>query len=96
MGITVKLKKDGTPDKRSLIKNRSGGRKSKVDEQTLIERLSPLDDVAYEALGDALRNGEAWAVKLFMEYRNGKPHQSQTIDQKTTITIPTVDMSKWK
>jgi len=92
----AKLKKDGTIDKRTITKNRNGGRASKAKEQNLIEKLTPLEPKAYKALEDALDEGESWAVKMYFEYVNGKPHQSQTIDQKTTLTIPTVDMSKWK
>ena len=51
------------------------GRKPKADEQQLIERLSPLEDIAYKALGDGLKEGQSWAVKLFLEYRYGKPKQ---------------------
>lgn len=65
--------------------NKNAGRKPKADEQKLIEKLSPLDDVAYNALERALKGDEGWAVKLFMEYRYGKP--KQTVDQNTTHTI---------
>ena len=51
------------------------GRKPKADEQQLVERLSPLEDKAYKALGDGLEDGQSWAVKLFLEYRYGKPKQ---------------------
>ena len=56
--------------------NREGaGRKPKAEEQKLIERLTPLANDAYKALHNALKDGEGWAVKLFMEYMNGKPNQ---------------------
>jgi len=55
------------------------GRPPKADEQKLIERLSPLSDVAYQALDVALHNGEPWAVKMWFEYRYGKPTQRQEI-----------------
>jgi hypothetical protein len=65
--------------------NKNAGRKPKADEQKLIERLTPLEDTAYKALKEALKDSEGWAVKLFMEYRYGKPKQS--IEQKTTHTV---------
>ena len=56
-------------------KRKGAGRKPKSDEQELIERLSPLDAVGFKALGDGLEDGQSWAVKLFLEYRYGKPKQ---------------------
>ena len=56
--------------------NRAGaGRKPKAEEQKLIERLTRLADDAYKALHNALKDEQGWAVKLFMEYMNGKPNQ---------------------
>ena len=65
--------------------NKNAGRKPKADEQKLIERLSPLEETAYNALELALKGNEGWAVKLFMEYRYGKP--KQTVEQNTTHTV---------
>lgn len=59
------------------------GRKPKADEQLLIEKLTPLMPKAYKALDDALKEGEAWAVKLSMEYFFGKP--KQTITSNVTV-----------
>ena len=49
-------------------KRQGAGRKPKADEQQLIERLTPLSNDAYKALSDSLKDGQGWAVKLFMEY----------------------------
>jgi hypothetical protein len=54
---------------------KGAGRKPKAEEQKLIERLTPLADDAYKALHNALKDEQGWAVKLFMEYMNGKPNQ---------------------
>lgn len=70
------------------------GRKPKADEQLLIERLSPFEDVAVKKLEMAVRNGENWAIKLYFEYRYGKP--KQVIDQKTELSFPTIDMNEWQ
>ena len=51
------------------------GRKSKAEEQNLIEKLTPLEPAALKALKTALMSGEGWAVKLFMEYKFGRPTQ---------------------
>tara|TARA_R110000772_G_scaffold158083_2_gene269316 strand:- start:398 stop:694 length:297 start_codon:yes stop_codon:yes gene_type:complete len=71
--------------------NRAGaGRKPKAEEQKLIERLSPLADVGYKALENALKDEQGWAVKLFFEYLYGKPKQS--IDQTTTLNVNDFDI----
>ena len=66
-------------------KRDNSGRKSKAEEQELVERLSPLDDDGFKALGDGLKDGQSWAVKLFLEYRYGKPKQQ--IDNNNTHTF---------
>jgi hypothetical protein len=53
----------------------NGGRKSKADEQNLIEKLSPLNDLAFIALSDALAEKKDWAVKLYFNYMFGMPKQ---------------------
>tara|TARA_R110001632_G_scaffold137676_3_gene253249 strand:+ start:2129 stop:2368 length:240 start_codon:yes stop_codon:yes gene_type:complete len=55
---------------------RVGGQKSKrsksIDIQT-IEKLTPLDDMAFNMLKQGIENGDFRFVKLFMQYRFGKP-----------------------
>ena len=72
--------------------HKNAGRKPKAEEQQLIERLSPLDDVAFNALKNGLEDDQSWAVKLFLEYKYGKP--KQTIDQNNTHTINDFDINK--
>jgi hypothetical protein len=52
------------------------GRKPKADEVALIERLSPLDGTAFALIETGLNNQDMSVLKLFMEYRFGKPKQS--------------------
>ena len=52
-----------------------GGRPSKAEEQALAEKLSPLDDMVFNALRMAIENGHHWAVKLFFQYRYGRPKE---------------------
>lgn len=68
----------------------NGGRKSKADEQSLIEKLTPLEPVAFKALTDALNDGKDWAVKLFFQYNFGMP--KQVIDQNTTHNLNNFDI----
>jgi len=69
----------------------NGGRKSKAEEQSLIEKLSPLEPKAYEALEAALNDGKDWAVKLFFQYNYGMP--KQIIDQHNTHDINTFNLN---
>lgn len=62
--------------------HKTAGRKPKVEEQKLIERLSPLDDIAFKALKSGLDDNANWAVKLFFEYRYGKPKEDVTNTHK--------------
>ena len=66
------------------------GRKPKATEIELIELLSPLDAKAFEALAKGVNSGEFNYIKLFMEYRYGKPKQQIDIDsdfKNSGITI---------
>ena len=63
------------------------GRKPKADELQLIERLSPLDDTALRAVEMGVKSGEFNFVKLFMEYRFGKPKESMTINTGDTAIV---------
>jgi hypothetical protein len=51
------------------------GRKPKSDEIKLIEALSPLDEVAFTKLKEGVESGSFYHLKLFYEYRYGKPKQ---------------------
>jgi hypothetical protein len=58
---------------------RNAGRKPKATELQLVERLTPLEDIALKALEKGIKSGELGFVKLFLEYRFGKPKQMQEI-----------------
>lgn len=61
-------------------KRPGAGRKPKIEELQLIERLSPFEDVALKALEQGVRSGEFPFIKLYMEYRYGKPKESVKLD----------------
>lgn len=63
----------------------NAGRKSKAEEQSLIEKLTPLEPKAFEALQNAIMDEKDWAVKLFFQYKFGMP--KQVIDQNTNHTL---------
>jgi|SRR5688572_30898029 len=50
------------------------GRKPKSDEIELIEKLKPLDDLAFNVLSELLEERDQQALKLFMAYRFGQPN----------------------
>lgn len=70
---------DGRRNNRGT-KGNKGGRPPKAEEIELIERLSPLDDIAFEALKDGIKQKDFRYVKLFHEYRYGKPKETKDIN----------------
>jgi len=61
------------------------GRKSKAQEQSLVEKLTPLQPLAFSALTEALEDKKDWAVKLYFNYMFGMP--KQVVDQNTNLNI---------
>lgn len=60
-------------------KREGAGRKPKSEEQSLIERLTPLEEEAFKQLKVNMEAGEKWAVELFFKYKYGMPKQSKDI-----------------
>ena len=66
--------------------NPNDGRLStKSDNQKLIENISPYSEQAHSVLGDAIENGEKWAVELWFKYFYGMP--KQTVENNSKVTI---------
>lgn len=63
-------------------KRPGSGRKRKAEEQLLIEKLSPMDDKVFRAIERGIEENDFRFVKMFFEYRFGKPVE------------PTIDISK--
>ncbi len=57
------------------------GRKPKAEEIELIERLTPFENIALRELEKGLKRGDFAFIKLFMEYRFGKPKEKIDIKQ---------------
>ena len=67
------------------------GRKTKADEQKLIEKLTPLNDLALESLKKGLEKKEQWAVKLYFEYFYGRPQQRVDVtSNEETLNMPLI------
>lgn len=74
--------------------NKNAGRKPKADEIVMIEKLSPLDDIAFEKLKEGVEGGSFYHLKLFYEYRYGKPRQM--IDVTTNgASLNDVPVTSW-
>jgi len=76
------MMKDETLDK--LIterKNKRGGarpgagRKRKMDEYEIIEKLSPMADAAFKALHEKVLEGDIKAIQIYLNYYIGMPTQ---------------------
>ena len=72
--------------------NKFSGRPPKVDEIQMIEKLSPLDDYAFEQLRRGIERGEFAFIKIFFLYRWGRPKQISEIE--ITSEQPLFDLSK--
>jgi len=70
-------------------KRPGAGRKSKSEEINLIEKLSPLEDAAYNALKSGVEKGDFKYVQLFYNYYAGKPKETKdiTINEDTPLFI---------
>ena len=67
------------------------GRKPKTDEVAMIEKLSPLDDLAFEKLRKGIEENKFQYLKLYMSYRFGRPKEVKEIDLTTKqFEIPTI------
>ena len=55
------------------------GRKPKAVEVELIEKLTPLEPLAHQALMEGLKDGDFKYVQLFYNYYAGKPRETKDI-----------------
>ena len=53
--------------------NSNSGRKSKSEEQEVLEKLSVLDDLFFSKLKEAMEQGKPYAMRLFATHRIPKP-----------------------
>lgn len=74
-------------------KREGSGRKPKDEELKILEKLSPHDDLAIDKLVAGVKKGEFQYIKLFMEYRFGKPKQS--IDHTTGNESFNIPIGEW-
>ena len=74
-------------------KRQGAGRKSKADEVSLIEKLSPLEDIAFNAVKSGVEKGDFKYVQLFYNYYAGKPRETKdiTINEDLPLFIEDID-----
>jgi len=60
-------------------KRENSGRKPKIEEIELIERLSPLEPIAFQALEQGLKDQDFRFVQLYYNYYAGKPRETKDI-----------------
>tara|TARA_R100000781_G_scaffold60273_1_gene38508 strand:- start:125 stop:355 length:231 start_codon:yes stop_codon:yes gene_type:complete len=68
-------------------KRPNSGRKSKSEEVNLIEKLSPLEDMAFEALKAGVKKGDFKYVQLFYNYYAGKPRETKDISINEDVPL---------
>lgn len=68
----------------------NSGRKTKAEEVAMIERLSPMEDKAYEALKNGVESGDFKFVQLYFNYYAGKPKETKDITLNTEQPIFTL------
>ena len=59
--------------------HKTAGRKSKAEEIQMIERLTPLEPKAFEALKEGIDKGDFKYVQMFYHYYAGKPKETKDI-----------------
>ena len=60
-------------------KRENSGRKPKIEEKELIERLTPLEPLAFQALEQGLKDQDFRYVQLYYNYYAGKPRETKDI-----------------
>ena len=69
----------------------NSGRKKKIEELAIIEKMSPLDDLAFERLKEGIEQNKFQYLKLWFSYRFGRPREVKEIDLTTRqIDVPTI------
>jgi len=72
-------------------KRKGAGRKSKSEEQNLVQKLSPMEKKALEVFKKALDEEKQWAVKMYFEYMYGKPVETKEISVSAEQPIFNID-----
>ena len=76
-------------------KREGAGRKRRIDEQLLVEKLTPFEPAALKALEKALDDPKMqhWALPLYFGYMYGKPKQA--IDHSSSDGTMSINPKAW-
>lgn len=69
----------------------NSGRKAKAEEVALIEKLTPLEPLAFAALEKGLEKGDFKFTQLFYNYYAGKPRETKDVTLTTEQPIFNLD-----
>lgn len=83
-------RKTGKPVTTVGGKRDGAGRKRRMEEHEIIERLGPMHTIAIEALEHCLLNKDIKAVQIFFQYFYGLP--TQRIESKIEATLNSVSV----
>jgi hypothetical protein len=72
----------------------NSGRKPKAEEVALIEKLTPLEPLAFAALEKGLANGDFKFTQLFYNYYAGKPRETKDITLTNEQPIFNIDLDE--
>ena len=74
------------------------GRKPKVDELKLAEKLDNLidSDIVVKKLGELVAKGDIRALQLYFNYRYGRPKEKIDINSSEGLNINFKDLIKFK
>jgi hypothetical protein len=72
----------------------NGGRKGKAEEVALIEKLTPLEPLAFAALEKGLAKGDFKFTQLFYNYYAGKPRETKDITVSNEQPIFNIDLDE--
>lgn len=75
-------------------RRKGAGRKSKAEEQKLIERLKPYELTVLKKLYQNIDKGERWAIELYFKYMYGMPKQQTDITTNgESMNIPVINFT---
>ena len=83
-------------DIKQIVKGKNGGyrpgsgRKRRMEEYEIIEKLSPMSDIAFNVLREKIADGDMKAIQIFMSYFIGLP--TQKIESKIEGNLNSVSV----
>ena len=83
-------RKTGKPVTTVGGKREGAGRKRRMEEHEIIEKLSPMSDIAFKVLQDKIKEGDMKAIQIFMSYFIGLP--TQKIESKIEGNLNSVSV----